>query len=102
MISLSHYLMLGSIIFCIGVFGVISKKNAISILLSIELMLNAVNINLVAFNKFISPDELTGHLFAIFIIVVAAAEVALGLAIVISLYRQRKHIIVENLDWLKW
>ena len=65
-------------------------------------MLNAVNINLVAFNKFISPDELTGHLFAIFIIVVAAAEVALGLAIVISLYRQRKHIIVENLDWLKW
>ncbi len=102
MISLSHYLMLGSIIFCIGVFGVVSKKNVISILLSIELMLNAVNINLVAFNKFISPDELTGHLFAIFIIVVAAAEVALGLAIVISLYRQRKHIIVENLDWLKW
>ena len=56
MISLSHYLMLGSIIFCIGVFGVVSKKNVISILLSIELMLNAVNINLVAFNKFISPD----------------------------------------------
>ncbi|MFZ5753199.1 MAG: NADH-quinone oxidoreductase subunit NuoK [Bacillota bacterium] len=102
MITLQHYLILSAILFCIGLFGALSKKNAVAILLSIELMLNAVNINLVAFTKFLTPGELVGQVFAIFVIVVAAAEVALALAIVIAIYRQRNSVAVEDLDWMKW
>lgn len=102
MITLNHYLLLSAILFCIGLYGALSKKNAIAILICIELMLNAVNINLVAFTKFLTPGDLTGQIFAIFIIVVAACEVALGLAIVIAIYRDRSSVEVENLDWLKW
>jgi len=102
MITLNHYLLLSAILFCIGLYGALSKKNAIAILICIELMLNAVNINLVAFTKFLTPGELTGQIFAIFVIVVAACEVAVGLAIVIAIYRDRSSIVVENLDWLKW
>jgi len=102
MITLNHYLLLSAILFCIGLYGALSKKNAIAILICIELMLNAVNINLVAFTKFLTPGELTGQIFAIFVIVVAACEVAVGLAIVIAIYRDRSSVEVENLDWLKW
>lgn len=102
MITLNHYLLLSAILFCIGLYGALSKKNAIAILICIELMLNAVNINLVAFTKFLTPGELTGQIFAIFVIVVAACEVAIGLAIVIAIYRDRSSVVVENLDWLKW
>jgi len=102
MITLNHYLLLSAILFCIGLYGALSKKNAIAILISIELMLNAVNINLVAFTKFLTPGDLTGQIFAIFVIVVAACEVAVGLAIVIAIYRDRSSVVVENLDWLKW
>lgn len=102
MITLNHYLLLSAILFCIGLYGALSKRNAVAILICIELMLNAVNINLVAFTKFLTPGVLTGQIFAIFVIVVAACEVAVGLAIVIAIYRDRSSVVVENLDWLKW
>ncbi|MGI6224674.1 MAG: NADH-quinone oxidoreductase subunit NuoK [Peptococcales bacterium] len=102
MITLNHYLLLSAILFCIGLYGALSKKNAVAILICIELMLNAVNINLVAITKFLTPGVLTGQIFAIFVIVVAACEVAIGLAIIIAIYRDRSSVDVENLDWLKW
>lgn len=102
MIGLEHYLILAAALFCIGLFGAVVKKNAVAVLMGIELMLNSVNINLVAYNRFLAPSELSGHVFAIFVIVVAAAEVAVGLAIIISIYRDRFSTEVDNLDWLKW
>lgn len=102
MITLEHYLILSAALFCIGLFGALVKKNAVAVLMGIELMLNSVNINLVAYTKFLTPSYLAGQVFAIFIIVVAAAEVAVGLAIVISIYRDRLSTDVDNLDWLKW
>lgn len=102
MITLSHYLILAGALFCIGLYGAVAKKNAVSVFMGIELMLNSVNINLVAFNRFLTPDKLVGHAFAIFLIVVAAAEVAVGLAIILSLYRDHTSITVDDLDWLKW
>lgn len=97
-----QYLALASILFSIGVFGVLTRRNAVGILMSLELMFNAVNINLVAFNKFISPAELTGQIFAIFIIVIAAAEAVVGLAIVLLLYRNWKGIDIGNINIMKW
>jgi len=101
-ITLNHYLTLGGILFVIGLFGALAKKNAVAVLMGIELMLNAVNINLVAFNRFLNPDKVVGQVFAIFVIVVAAVEVAVGLAIVINLYRQRLNTSIDEADWLKW
>jgi len=103
MIPLSWYLIVSAALFCIGLFGVISRRNAIAVLMSIELMLNAVNINLVAIWRYYhTPDNPIGLAFAIFVFVVAAAEAAVGLALIISIYRQRRHIIVEDMDLLKW
>ena len=102
MISLSNYLVLAAVLFSIGLFGVITKRNAIAILMGIELMLNAVNINLVAFSRFIEPSDVVGQIFAVFTIVVAAAEVAVGLAIIIALARARQTIDAEELHLLKW
>jgi NADH:ubiquinone oxidoreductase subunit K len=101
-VGLEHYLILSAIIFSIGLYGALSKRNAIVILMSIELMLNAVNIAMVAFSRFIVPLALTGQVFAIFIMVVAAAEVAVGLAIIISIYRHRETIDTNKIDLLKW
>jgi NAD(P)H-quinone oxidoreductase subunit 4L len=101
-IGLYHFLVLGTVLFCIGMYGALSRSNAVGILLSIELMLNAVNVIMVAFAKFIdTPQELAGQLFAIFIMTVAAAEAAVGLAIVISVYRLRQTIQVDEIDLLK-
>ncbi len=101
-IGLQHFLVLGTILFCIGMYGALSRSNAVGILLSIELMLNAVNVIMVAFAKFIdTPQELAGQMFAIFIMTVAAAEAAVGLAIVISVYRLRQTIQVDEIDLLK-
>lgn len=100
--TLYHYLLVGSALFCIGLFGALAKRNAIAILMGIELMLNSVNLNLVAFSKFVSPAQLTGQIFAIFVIVVAAAEVAVGLALIVAIYKSRITVNVEDLDWLKW
>jgi NADH:ubiquinone oxidoreductase subunit K len=102
MITLTHYLLLAAALFCIGLFGALSKRNALSVLMGIELMLNAVNINLVAFNHFLKPDVLTGHTFVVFVIVVAAAEVTVGLALILSLYRNYKAITVDDINQLKW
>lgn len=102
MIGLNHYLLLAAILFGIGVYGVLAKRNAVAILMSIELMLNAVNINFVAINKFIQPANTVGQLFAIFIIVVAAAEVSVGLALIISIYRHRKSVNLNDFNLMKW
>lgn len=102
MIGLNHYLLLAAILFGIGAYGVFAKRNAVAILMSIELMLNAVNINFVAINKFIQPSNTVGQLFAIFIIVVAAAEVSVGLALIISIYRHKKSVNLSDFNLMKW
>ena len=102
MIPLEWYLGLSAVLFCIGLYGVLSRRNAISILMGVELMLNASNINLVAFGRFLQPQVLTGHVFTIFVITVAAAEAAVGLAIVISIDRNSSHINVDEVNTMKW
>ena len=102
MIGLQHFLILAAVLFCIGLYGALTRRNAIVILISIELMLNAVNILMVAFSRYIAPLALTGQVFAIFIMVVAAAEVAVGLAIIISIYRNRETLDVNKIDLMKW
>jgi NADH-quinone oxidoreductase subunit K len=102
MMPLSWLLALSAALFCIGLFGVLSRKNAVAILLGVELMLNAVNINLVSFWRYGDVNQLAGQVFAIIVFAVAAAEVAVGLALVISVYRQRNTVIADDLDMLKW
>ena len=102
MIPLSWYLILSAALFSVGLFGVLTRKNAVAILLGIELMLNAVNINLVSFWRYGSVASMAGQVFAIIVFAVAAAEVAVGLALVISIYRQRKTVVAEDLDMMKW
>jgi len=102
MVGLEHYLILSAVLFSIGLYGALAKRNAIIILMSIELMLNAVNIAMVAFSRYVVPLMLTGQVFAIFIMVVAAAEVAVGLAIIIAIYRHRQTIDATKIDLLKW
>jgi NADH:ubiquinone oxidoreductase subunit K len=100
MLPVEHLLYLGAILFCIGLYVIITKRNAIMILLGIELMLNAANINLIAFNS-IYADKLDGQMFALFIIVVAVCEAAVGLAIVLSVYKNYKTAIPDQVDELK-
>ena len=101
-VGLNHYLVLSAILFAIGLYGVFSKRNAIVILMCIEIILNAVNIALVAFSRYITPLALTGQVFAIFILVVAAAEAAVGVAIIMGIYRNRKTIDTNKIDLMKW
>ncbi len=101
-IALEHYLTLATVLFSIGLYGVLSRRSAVVILMSIELMLNAVNILMVAFSRYIVPTMLTGQVFAIFIIVVAAAEAAVGLAIIMAIYRRRETIDSTRINLLKW
>ena len=101
-IGLEHYLILSIVLFSIGLYGALAKGNAVFILMSIELMLNAVNIAMVAFSRYIVPLLLTGQVFAIFIMVVAAAEAAVGLAIIMAIYRGRETIDTAQIDLLKW
>ena len=100
MISLPLVLLFAAALFAIGVYGVLARRNAVMVLMSIELMLNAVNVNLVAFSQ--ALHDITGQVFALFVIAVAAAEVGIGLAIVILLYRTRESINVDEVDLLKW
>lgn len=102
MIGLSHYLIVAAILFSIGLFAAIAKRNPIAVLMGIELMLNAVNINLVVFNRFIGFDGASGYVFVLLIMVVAAAEVAVGLAIIMKNYRERGTSDVSTVNWLKW
>ena len=102
-IGIEHYLILSAVLFSIGLYGALAKRNAVVILMCIELMLNAVNISMVAFSRYLVPDVvlLTGQVFAIFIMTVAAAEAAVGLAIIIAIYRSRKNVDVEQADLMK-
>jgi NADH:ubiquinone oxidoreductase subunit K len=100
-IGLEHYLVLSAVLFAIGLFGALTKRNALVVLMCVEIMLNAVNIAMVGFSRFITPTELTGQIFAIFIIVVAAAEAAVGLAIVISIFRHRDTVDTTDIDLMK-
>ena len=102
MIPLSWFLLLSAALFSIGLFGVLSRRNAVAILLGVELMLNAVNINLVAFWRYGTVTVMSGQVFAIIVFAVAAAEVAVGLALVLSVYRQRNTVIAEEIDMMKW
>ena len=102
MVPLENYLVLSAIIFSLGVYGVLARRSAILILMSVELMLNAVSLNFVAFAAYLDPDRITGAIFAVFIITVAAAEVGLALAIVIRLFRNRHTSNVDEAATLKW
>jgi NADH:ubiquinone oxidoreductase subunit K len=101
-VPLSHFLILSLILFCIGLYGALTRRNAVGILMAIELMLNAANINLVAFSRFVSPQAGTGQIFAVFVMALAAASVAVGLAIVICIYRNHRTIAADRIDLMKW
>ena len=100
--TLEHYLILAGILFSVGLYGSLAKRSAVVILMSIELMLNGVNVALVAFSHYVVPGVLTGQVFAIFIMVVAAAEVAVGVAIIMAIYRGRETIDADKIDLMKW
>jgi NADH-quinone oxidoreductase subunit K len=100
-VSLTSYLLVALILFCVGLYGALTKRNAVIVLISIELMLNAVNINLVAFAKYGLYASITGQIFTLFTMTVAAAEVAVGLAILIALYRNRETVNVDEMDSMK-
>ncbi len=102
MIPLSWYLIFAAALFSIGLFGVLARKNAVAILLGVELMLNAANINLLAFWRYRAPEGVAGQAFALIVFAVAAAEVAVGLALIISIYRRRKSVIADEMNLLKW
>ena len=111
MVPLIAYLIVAAALFCIGIYAALARRNAIAILMGIELMLNAVNINLVAFQRFFPPSAETsdslhvgmaGQSFAAFVFVVAAAEVAVGLALIISIYRNRRTVVAEDVDSLRF
>ena len=101
MVPLQWYLIVAALLFCIGAFGALARRNAVAVLMGIELMLNAVNINLVAFWRYTDVLALTGQLFTVFVIAVAAAEAAVGLALVLAVYRNRKTVDVEDVDSMK-
>ncbi|MBI2843506.1 MAG: NADH-quinone oxidoreductase subunit NuoK [Armatimonadetes bacterium] len=96
------YLYVSAALFCIGLFGMMTRRNAIALLMSIELMLNAANINLVAFSGYLTEHTLVGQVFALFVITIAAAEAAVGLAIVINVYRTVQHINADEINIMKW
>ena len=102
MIPLSWYLIVAAILFALGLYGVMARRNAVAILMSVELMLNAVNINLVAFWRYLGPDNSRGLAWVLFVLTVAAAEAAVGLALIISVYRSRSSVVAENLDSMKF
>lgn len=102
MISLTNCLVLGGVLFAVGVFGVLTRRNAIGILISIEVMLAAVNLNLIAFNRFVESESVNGQIFSIFVMTVAAAEAAIGLALVLALYRSARTVFADRFSLLKW
>lgn len=100
--QLQYFLILAAALFCIGVFGLVTSRNAIRVLMSIEIMLNAVNLNLMAFSNYLDAQLIRGQVFAIFVITIAAAEAAVGLAIVLAIYRNRDTVDMEQFNTLKW
>ena len=102
MIPIQHFLVLSAILFSLGLYGVLARRSAILILMSVELMLQAVSINFIAFAVYLSPQEFTGLVFAIFVIVIAAAEIGLALAIVLRIFRNKATSNVDEVDIMKW
>lgn len=100
--TLTHFLVLGAVLFALGIFGILTRRNAIGILMAIELLFNAAGINFVAFTKYIAPEGIAGHVFTVFIITIAAAEAAVALAIVMLIYRNFKGIEVDKINFMKW
>lgn len=102
-VDLSHYLMVGAILFSIGLYVALAKRNAVGILMGIELMFNAVNLTLIAFSRFAeSPQPIVGHVFVVFVITVAAAEAALALALAVVVYRNRDTIDIDKINLMRW
>jgi NADH:ubiquinone oxidoreductase subunit K len=97
-----HYLVLSALLFCVGLYGVVTRRNAVAILMGIELMLNAANINLVAFNRYVTPTAVGGQVFALVIITLAACEAAVGLALVLAAYRSLETTQVDEINIMKW
>jgi NADH:ubiquinone oxidoreductase subunit K len=102
MIPLSWYLIFAAILFAVGLYGALARRNALAILMAIEIMLNAVNLNLVAFWRYIAPEFVSGQAFALIVFAVAASEAAVGLALIISIYRRRHTVAVEEINMMKW
>ena len=101
-LKLLYFLIMSAVLFAIGIYGVLTRRHLVHILLSIELILNAALINMIAFSAFTTPDKMTGQVFAVFIIVVAACEVGVGLAIILSVYRKKNTVDIDNINILKW
>ena len=101
MVTLNHYLFVSAILFVIGVFGVLTRKNVIGVLMSIELIFNATNLNLVAFNHYLHGQSLWGHGFSIFVITLAAAESVVGLALILSIYRNLKTTQISEMSLMR-
>ena len=100
-IDIQHIIIVSTLMFFIGVYGFMSRKNLITMLMSVELMLNSININFVAFNKYLHPENMQGHFYSLFIIAIAAAEAAVAIAIIINLYRNLHSIDVEDVNKMK-
>ncbi len=101
-ITLNHYLILSALLFCIGLYGLITRNNAFRVLMSIEVILNAVNINFVAFAHYIDPVMVKGQVFSLFVMAIAAAEAAIGLALLLLIYRNRVNINMDSFATMKW
>ena len=101
-IPLQYFLIVSTIMFFVGIFGFLTRKNLITMLMSVELILNSVNINFVAFNRYLYPDNLQGHFFSLFVIAIAACEAAVAIAIIINIYRRFSNIDVENVNEMKY
>ncbi len=102
MIPIENFLVLSSILFSLGIYGVLARRNAVLILMSVELMLQAVSINFIAFAVYLHPEQFTGLIFAIFVITIAAAEVGLALGIILRIFRNKGTANVDEVDMLKW
>ena len=101
-IPFQYFLILATIMFFVGIYGFLTRRNLITILMSVELMLNSVNINFMAFNRYLYPDKLEGHFFSLFIIAVAASEAAVAIAIIINIYRRFNTVNVEDVNQMKY
>ena len=111
MVGLQHYLVVGAIIFGIGLYVALAKRNAVAVLMGIELMLNAVALTFLSFSRFLpfngeptssAPGPIAGHVFVVFLLTVAASEAAVALALIVAIYRQRRSIDVEKIDVMRW
>ena len=100
--GLTHYLVVSALLFALGLFAVVSRRNSVAILMGVELMLNAANINLVAFNKYVAPGAMQGQIFALIVITLAACEAAVGLALVLAAYRTLETVYVDEINLMKW